>query len=80
MKYPWFKKLGWFYLPVSVPAVIILIMFLVFCVQVFIAIDRHSHSVSNTLYGVFPFIVPAFLVYIWMAKESSNDSANKNPD
>ena len=25
----------------------------VFCLQVFIAVDRRSHSVSDTLYGVF---------------------------
>lgn len=27
----------------------------IFCVNVFLAIDRHSHSVSDTLYGVFPY-------------------------
>ena len=77
MKYPWFKKIGWFYFPVSVPGVIVLVMFLVFSVQVYMAIDRHAHSTSDTLYGIFPFVVPAFLVYIWMAKESTID-ANKN--
>ena len=30
----------------------------VFCTQVFVAVQRRSHSVSDTLYGVFPFVVP----------------------
>jgi hypothetical protein len=73
MKYLWFKKIGWLYYPVSVPDAIIFVMFLVFCVQVFIAIGRHAHSGSDALYNIFPYVVPAFLVYIWMAKESSKD-------
>jgi hypothetical protein len=77
MKYPWFKKIGWLYYPVSVPGVVILVTFLVFCVQVFMAIDRHSHSASDTLYNIFPFILPAFLVYLWMARESSKDPNNE---
>jgi hypothetical protein len=43
----------------------------VFCVQVFVAIDRNSHSVSDTLYGVYPFIVPTLIVLNWMASKSS---------
>jgi len=34
---------------------------------VFWAIDRHSHSVSDTLYGVFPFWAPALLGLAWIA-------------
>jgi hypothetical protein len=34
----------------------------VFCVQVFVAVDRQSHSVSDTLYGVFPYVVPALIL------------------
>jgi hypothetical protein len=40
---------------------------LAFCVQVFIAIDRNCHSVSDTLYGVFPFFACAFLLFDWIA-------------
>jgi hypothetical protein len=32
-----------------------------------LAIDRHSHSVSDTLYGIFPFWAPALLVLAWVA-------------
>jgi hypothetical protein len=43
----------------------------VFCVQVFIAVDRHSHSVSDTFYGIFPYVVPAFGILGWVAAKSS---------
>ena len=42
-----------------------------FCVQVFAAVDRHSHSVSDTLYGVFPFFVPALILLEWVATHTS---------
>ncbi len=44
---------------------------LAFCVNVFIAIDRHSHSVSDTLYGVFPFFTCTFLLLDWLARNTS---------
>ena len=50
----------------------LLVLFaVVFCVQVFVAVDRNSHSVSDTLYGIFPFIVPSLLVLDWVASRTS---------
>jgi hypothetical protein len=72
MKTQWFKRLGWFYLPVSLPGVIITLAALAFCVQVFLAVDRHSHSASDTLYGVFPFFASAFLLFDWIAGRTSS--------
>jgi hypothetical protein len=74
MKTQWFKRLGWFYLPVSLPGAIITLAALAFCVQVFVAIDRHSHSVSDTLYGVFSFFACAFLLFDWIAGRTSRQS------
>lgn len=71
MKNRWFERLGWFYVPVSVPGVMLVLMALAFCIQVFIAIDRHSHSVSDTLYGVFPYFVCCFLLINWIASNTS---------
>jgi hypothetical protein len=68
----WFKKLGWLYLPIYWPGYIITLGFLTFCLHIFIFIDSKSHSVSDTLYGIFPFIIPAFLMYIWVANETSH--------
>jgi hypothetical protein len=74
MKTEWFKRLGWFYLPVSLPGIIITLVALAFCAQVFLAIDRVSHSVSDTFYGVFPFFASAFLVFDWIAGRTSRQS------
>jgi hypothetical protein len=74
MKTPWFKQLGWFYLPVSMPGIVITLATLAFCVQVFLAIDRKSHSVSDTFYGVFPFFAGAFLLFDWLAGRTSHPS------
>jgi hypothetical protein len=66
MKREWFKRFGWFYLPVSIPTIVVCLAAAVFCMNVFLAIDRHSHSVSETLYGLFPFFACTFLVH-WIA-------------
>ena len=71
MKLKWFKRIGWFHVPVSLSGLVVCILALVFCVTVFRAIDRHSHSVSDTLYGVFPFFVCTFLLVDWIAGRTS---------
>jgi len=77
MKYNWFKKAGWFYIPSSIAGAIITLLIIIFCITVFFAIDRNSHSVSDTLYGIFPFIVSAFTILFWIAHNTSEQS-NKN--
>ena len=49
MRQPWFKRFGWFRVPISAAGVLVFIAALAFCVNVFLAVDRHSHSVSDTL-------------------------------
>jgi len=71
MKQAWFKRFGWFYLPISTQGILIVLAAVGFCVNVFLAIDRHSHSVSDTLYGVFPFFACAFLLVDWIARSTS---------
>lgn len=68
---PWFIAWGWIYRPTSWQGVTIVLLAVVFCVQVFVAVDAHSHSVSDTLYGIFPFIVPALIVLNWIASKTS---------
>jgi hypothetical protein len=67
MKTNWFKRMGWFHLPASVPGAFIALLTLAFCAQVFHAIDRNSHSASDTIYHVFPYFACAFLLYDWLA-------------
>ena len=68
---PWFRRYGCFHLPVSVPGTIVTLGALAFCVQVFLAVDRNSHSVTDTLYGVYPFIIPTLLLLDWVATRTS---------
>lgn len=72
MKTKWFKRIGWFHVPASLPGVIVTCLAVLFCGQVFVAIDRHSHSASDTLYSVFPFAVCTFLLLDWIAARTSD--------
>lgn len=49
MKFPWFKRIGIFFIPASVAGWIILLSGIVFAVYSFLDIDGRSHSVSDTL-------------------------------
>ena len=69
----WFKPWGWIYRPVSWQGVLLLALTLLFCAQVFVAIDRNSHSVSDTFYGIFPYFVASLGILNWVASKSSGD-------
>jgi hypothetical protein len=71
MKTKWFKPFGWVHIPNSIPGVICSLFALLFCAQVFVAVDRHSHSVSDTLYGIYPFVICTFLAWDWLARRTS---------
>ena len=71
MKRPWFRPWGWVYRPVAPQGWLVLVLTLMFCVNVFLAVDRHSHSASDTFYGIFPFVVPAFGIAGWIASRTS---------
>ena len=71
MKKEWFKSVGWVYLPISWQGIWLVLMAIVFCAQVFVAVDRHSHSVSDTFYGVFPYFACCFLLLNWVASNTS---------
>jgi hypothetical protein len=66
----WFREWGWFHRPIAWPGWLALLLTLLFCLQVFIAIDGHSHSVSDTLNGIFPYWVSAWTLLGWMASRS----------
>ena len=78
MKAKWFKKKGWIYIPSSAIGTILYFITVLFCVTVFTAVDRHSHSVSDTLYGIFPFFISAFTVLFWVAQNTSSVKQNES--
>ena len=67
----WFAPWRWIHRPVSWQGVTLVLLYLAFCVQVFRAVDRHSHSASDTLYGIFPYVVPALMLLEWVASKTS---------
>jgi hypothetical protein len=71
MKTKWFKRFGWFHIPISIAGAVVFLFAGLFCLTVFRAVDRHSHSVSDTLYGVFPFFVCTFLLVDWIGCRTS---------
>jgi len=74
MKAAWFKPWGWIYRPVTWQAWTAMALTALFCVQVFIAVDRHSHSVSDTFYGIFPYAAPALILLNWLASKTTRAS------
>ena len=71
MRAPWFASWGWIYRPVSWQGALLTLLAIVFCVQVFLAVDRSSHSASDTLYGIYPFVVPTLIVLNWVAGKTA---------
>ena len=68
----WFAPWGWIYRPNSLEGVLLVLLTVAFCAQVLLTVDRHSHSVSDTLYGIFPFVVPALMALNWIAGKTSD--------
>ena len=67
------QTVGLDYRPVSWQGLALVLLVAVFCVQVFLAVDGHSHSVSDTLYGIFPYFVPSWMLLNWIASKTSAD-------
>lgn len=74
MKTIWFKKTGLIYLPISIIGSLFYLATIIFCVTVFLAIDHNAHSVSDTLYGIFPYFVSAFTLLFWIAANTSKEN------
>lgn len=80
MKSPWFQRRGWFHVPASLPGFALCALAAGFCPTVFRAVDRHSHSANDTLYGVFPFFVCTFLLLDWVGARTAGKAARSNKD
>jgi hypothetical protein len=69
MKSPWFRRTGWFHVPVSIPGWIITLLAVAFLATVIIAADRSVHSTSDFFYAIFPYVIPTFLLVQWVAEQ-----------
>ncbi|HTR31334.1 MAG TPA: hypothetical protein VMH27_18810 [Puia sp.] len=67
----WFKRIGWVYFPTHVMGVLISLLAIAFLVPVFIAVDRHSHSVSDELYNLFVYTTCTAFWWKWVAEKTS---------
>lgn len=63
----WFRPAGFLFVPVKVAGWVVTAAAIVFCAQIFLFVDGRSHSVSDTLYGIFPFWAPTLLGLAWIS-------------
>jgi hypothetical protein len=68
----WFARLGWLHRPASPAGWLITAAALAYMVQVFLAIDLHSHSVTDALHAVYPHWGVTFLGWDWIARRSAS--------
>ena len=59
MKLSWFKRIGFFFIPVTIAGWLILVAGIAYAVYSFIDIDSKSHSVSDTLR---PFLITLLII------------------
>ena len=71
MKQIWFKKAGWFYIPVDPLGFAITIIAIVFMVPMVMAVVRNGHSVSDDLYQIFVFATCTAFWWKWVAGRTS---------
>ncbi|HLP43835.1 MAG TPA: hypothetical protein VK145_00995 [Candidatus Nanoarchaeia archaeon] len=73
IKKHWFKKAGWMYHPVTWQGMALTVVLLIFLAHIYLIVDTYSRSFAETLYGIFPFWVPAILVWLWVGSHTSSD-------
>lgn len=67
-----FRKKKILHVPTSLFGILVWLLAAVFLTSVFVAVDRDSHSISDTLYGIFPYFVSTFLLVEWFAQNTSD--------
>ena len=71
MRAYWFVRRGWLHRPASVAGWLITAAATACMIQVFLAIDRHSHSVCDLPYAVYPHWGVTLLGGDWIARRAS---------
>jgi hypothetical protein len=67
MEMRWFRPIGPFFYPVSAPGWTLASLVFAFCAHIFLFFDHRAHSVTDLLYGIFPYWGPALLALAWIA-------------
>jgi hypothetical protein len=73
----WFRAFGFAFYPVSAMGWLATLLALAFCVHIFRFVDHHSHSVTDTLYGIFPYWAPTLLALAWIADRTGGRGADQ---
>lgn len=76
MNFPWFKRIGFFFIPTTIPGWLILIAGFAFAVYSFIDIDSRSHSNSDTLMNFVFMCLIIGAIYSLIAYATSRGSRN----
>ena len=74
MKTAWFRRMGWIWRPVSIEGWFVTLLAFAIAAWWFVAIDRRSHSVSDTLIGFWPYGAPLALVWGFAASRTDGES------
>ncbi|HEY0311066.1 MAG TPA: hypothetical protein VGC56_01075 [Allosphingosinicella sp.] len=71
----WFKPMSMLFRPVSPMGWLLTILAAAFCAHIFWFVDHHSHSNTDTLYGIFPYWAPTLLGLAWIADRTGGRAA-----
>jgi hypothetical protein len=72
MKTTWFKRTGWFYIPVHPMGFVITLFAVLFMIPVCMTVIRNGHSVSDDLYQVFVYGTCIVFWWKWVAEKTSD--------
>lgn len=75
MKQVWFKRAGWFYVPVHPLGYLVTSLAIVFMIPIIIAADRTTHSVTDEFYEIFVFTTCTAFWWKWVAEKTSSKQA-----
>lgn len=67
----WFKRTGLLFIPINWKGLAVTGFIFLFCINIFLVVDANSHSISDTLYGIFPYVVVALIAFYLLAFKTS---------
>ena len=74
----WFKRWGWFYLPIHAFGWLTSLAAFAFVAHIFVMLDEHAHSVTDMLYQFYVFAAPTFLGLMWIASRTSDENGGRS--